>query len=110
MKLSVVVPAYNESDRLPPSLETIFAFLDRHHPGSEVVVVDDGSTDDTVAKLRQRFGDRPGLTLLSYSPNRGKGYAVRYGLRHAQGDAILFSDADLSTPIEEVDKMLPRIA
>lgn len=110
MKLSVVVPAYNEAERLPPSLAEIFRYLEQHHPDFEVVVVDDGSSDDMVAAVRRQFGDRPQLNLLSYMPNRGKGYAVRYGLQHARGDLILFSDADLSTPIEEVEKMLPPIA
>ncbi|HYD47420.1 MAG TPA: dolichyl-phosphate beta-glucosyltransferase, partial [Terriglobales bacterium] len=79
------------------------------HPSSEVLVVDDGSTDATVAVTRQHVGDRANLKVLSYSPNRGKGYAVRYGLARAEGELVLFSDADLSTPIEEMEKMLAAI-
>jgi dolichyl-phosphate beta-glucosyltransferase len=72
-----------------------------------VLLVDDGSTDGMVTHLQQRFGDRPQLRLLSYGGNRGKGYAVRFGSLHATGDVVLFSDADFSTPIEEMEKLLP---
>lgn len=109
MKLSVVVPAYNEAQRLPPSLDTIVAYLQANHPDFEVVVVDDGSTDETPALVRARCDAEPRVRLISYRPNQGKGHAVRKGLEAATGDAILFSDADLSTPIDEVDKMLPLI-
>jgi dolichyl-phosphate beta-glucosyltransferase len=108
MKISVVVPAYNEARRILPSLEQIFPYMDTHHPDYEVVVVDDGSTDETVALVRRHFGPRPQLRLVTYGANRGKGYAVRYGAEQASGDLVLFSDADLSTPIEELDKLLPR--
>jgi dolichyl-phosphate beta-glucosyltransferase len=109
MKLSVVVPAYNESHRILPSLHRIFTYLDTTHPDHEVIVVDDGSTDGTIALVRQQCGRRAKLRLVSYGHNRGKGYAVRTGALAAQGDIVLFSDADLSTPIEEVEKMLPFI-
>ncbi len=109
MKLSIVVPAYNEAQRILPSLERVFTHMDAQQRAYEVLVVDDGSTDDTAVVVRQRFGDRPQLHLLSYGANRGKGYAVRFGCMHATGDAVLFSDADFSTPIEEVDKMLPLL-
>ncbi|HVN84174.1 MAG TPA: dolichyl-phosphate beta-glucosyltransferase [Candidatus Binatia bacterium] len=107
MKISVVVPVYNEARRILPSLEQIFPYMDARHPDYEVVVVDDGSTDDTVALVRRHFGQRPQLRQVSYGGNRGKGYAVRYGAEQATGDVVLFSDADLSTPIEELDKLLP---
>ncbi len=109
MKLSIVVPAYNEAQRILPSLEHVFTHLDARHEAYEVLVIDDGSTDDTAAVVRRRFGDRPQLRLLSYGGNHGKGYAVRFGGRQATGDVVLFSDADFSTPIEEVDKMLPLL-
>ena len=109
MKISVVVPAYNEAERIAPSLEGVFAYMDRHHPDYEVIVVDDGSTDDTPGVVQRRFGDRPQLRVLSYGPNRGKGYAVRFGALQAAGDVVLFSDADFSTPIEELEKMLPLL-
>lgn len=110
MKISVVVPAYNEAHRILPSLQRIVAYMGDHHPNYDVLVVDDGSTDDTVRLIHDGFSDRPHVRVLSYGGNRGKGYAVRYGSTRAQGDLILFSDADLSTPIEELEKMLPLIA
>jgi dolichyl-phosphate beta-glucosyltransferase len=109
MKISVVVPAYNEAQRILPSLDRILSHLQRHHPDHEVIVVDDGSTDNTVAAIQEHCGQRPQLRILSYRANRGKGYAVRTGAVEARGDLVLFSDADLSTPIEELEKMLPLI-
>lgn len=110
MKLSVVLPAYNEAHRILPSLDRIFAYMDQHHPDYEVVLVDDGSNDGTAAAVQSRFNGRPQLRILSYGGNRGKGYAVRFGALRAAGDLVLFSDADLSTPIEEAEKMLQLIA
>jgi len=110
MKLSVVVPAYNEAQRILPSLDQIFDYLDHSHPDHEVLVVNDGSTDDTVAVVERRFGQRPTLRILSYGKNRGKGYAVRFGALEARGDVVLFTDADLSAPIAEADKMLPLLS
>ncbi len=106
---SVVVPAYNEAQRILPSLDRIVAYMEQHHPDFEVLVVDDGSTDGTAEVIRRRFGEHPRLRIVSYGANRGKGYAVRYGARQAAGDLILFSDADLSTPIEDMEKMRPLI-
>ncbi|MFN8628370.1 MAG: dolichyl-phosphate beta-glucosyltransferase [Candidatus Binatia bacterium] len=109
MKLSVLIPVFNEAARIVPTLEVVFAYMDRHHPGFEVLVVDDGSTDHTVALVQQRFGQRAELRVVSYAGNRGKGYAVRFGGTHAAGDAVLMTDADLSTPIDELEKMLPLL-
>src|SRR5262245_2583655 len=100
MKISVVVPAYNEAGRILPSLDRIVSYLQGHHPGYEVLVVDDGSTDGTESAVRQRFGGNSGVEVLGYGANRGKGFAVRHGMSRATGDLVLFSDADLSTPIE----------
>ncbi len=105
MKLSVVVPAFNESRRILPSLERIFSYLEAQPYDYEVLVVDDGSTDATAAVVRERFGQRAMLRVLSYTPNRGKGYAVRFGVLQARGDWVLLTDADLSTPIEELPKL-----
>lgn len=105
MKLSVVVPAFNEARRILPSLERIFSYLEKQAYDHEVVVVDDGSTDSTTAVVREHFGQQPTLRLLSYKPNRGKGYAVRHGALHARGSWVLLTDADLSTPIEELPKL-----
>jgi dolichyl-phosphate beta-glucosyltransferase len=110
MKVSVVVPAYNEAHRILPSFEQIFAYMDRCHPGYEVLLVDDGCTDGTVAAVRERFGEPAQLRVVSYGGNRGKGYAVRFGALEARGEVVLFTDADLSTPIGEMEKMLALIA
>lgn len=109
MKISIIVPAYNEAGRILPSLDQVFAYMDEHHPEYEVVVVDDGSSDGTTDVVRQRFASRANLRILSYGGNRGKGYAVRYGALQAQGDIVLFTDADLSTPISEIEKLLQAI-
>jgi dolichyl-phosphate beta-glucosyltransferase len=109
MSISIVIPAYNEENRLMGSLDRIVAFMDAQHPDYEIVVVDDGSSDATATRVRERIARYPKLRLEGYSENRGKGYAIRWGVQRATGDLILFSDADLSTPIEELDKLLPPL-
>ncbi len=106
-RLSVVIPAYNEESRIERTLQRVVEYLDadtRWHP-YEILVVSDGSTDQTERLVAAFAQSHPQVTLLAYQPNRGKGYAVRYGILRAQGDWILFSDADLATPIEELDKL-----
>ncbi len=105
--LSIVFPAFNEARRLPDSLERTFAWLESRRSGlqAEVLVVDDGSTDGTADRVRARFGSRPELRLLSYGGNRGKGFAVRHGILAASGERVLMTDADLSTPIEELERL-----
>lgn len=107
--ISIVVPMYNEEHRLSASLEKIFAFMDAHHPDYELVLVDDGSTDATVAVAQRQSAGHPCLRIESYGVNRGKGYAVRHGIESARGDAVLFTDTDLSTPIAEIEKMLAAL-
>ncbi len=102
--LSVVIPAYNEAERLPQSLKRLHAFLAAWGRSYEVLVVDDGSRDDT-ARLARESGV-PGLTVLRNEGNRGKGYSVRRGMLAARGDHRLMTDADLSTPIEELPRLL----
>lgn len=104
--LSIVVPAFNEAARISLTMRLMLDFLAAHHPSSEVVVVDDGSHDDT-ARIVEGIAKREArLRLVRLDRNRGKGAAVREGVLAATGEWILFSDADLSTPIEEVEKLL----
>ena len=107
MTLSIVIPAYNEARRLPSTLDEVFAWLDASpYRDTEVLVVDDGSTDATAKLVESRAVSEPRLRLIRNPGNRGKGYAVRNGMLKAQGEWILFSDADLSAPIEELPKLL----
>jgi glycosyltransferase involved in cell wall biosynthesis len=104
--LSIVIPAYNEEKRLPSTMDAVFAFLAaRDYVFTEMIVVDDGSRDDTAAVVEKYARAHPAVRLLRNPGNRGKGYAVRHGMLEAKGDWILYSDADLSSPIEEVDKL-----
>jgi glycosyltransferase involved in cell wall biosynthesis len=96
---TIIVPAYNEEERLGPTLRTIQSYLRERASRFESIVVDDGSTDGTADLVRREF---PDARLLSNPGNRGKGYSVRAGLLAARGRWVLFSDADLSTPIEEL--------
>ena len=105
MELSVIVPAYNEEARLPITLARTSEYLALHHPGSEILVVDDGSTDDTAGIVRDVAARDARVRLISLERNRGKGAAVRTGMLAARGDHALFMDADMSTPIEEIEKL-----
>jgi glycosyltransferase involved in cell wall biosynthesis len=104
--LSIIIPAYNEEPRLPETLRRIAEYLPTLGMRTEVLVVDDGSTDRTAAVAESFRGKLTGLRVLSNGRNRGKGYSVRHGMLEAQGDMVLFTDADLSAPIEESEKLL----
>lgn len=107
LPLSIVIPAYNEERRLPSTLDAIFAWLEQNSfADAEVLVVDDGSTDGTAVFVEGRMLERPRLRLIRNPGNRGKGYSVRHGMLEAQGEWILFSDADLSAPIGELPRLL----
>ena len=107
---SIVLPAYNERERISATLEKILAYAQRRGWNAEVIVVNDGSSDDT-AKIVAGYASRnDGLRLLENPGNRGKGYSVRNGMLHARGEILLFSDADLSSPIEESVKLFEAIA
>ena len=107
--LSILVPSFNEEARLAPTLESIANYIRASNHATEVLVIDDGSTDGT-ARLAESFRNRiPGLRVLSNGTNRGKGYSVRHGALQARGDYLLFTDADLSAPIEEADKLLSAL-
>lgn len=104
--LSVIIPAYNEQERLAPHLNHVLAYLQERFPAFELIVVDDGSSDQTAAIVTAAFQSEPRARLISYQPNRGKGYAIRTGVLASQGEQIVFLDADLSTPMEEIPRAL----
>ena len=107
--VSVVIPAYNEESRLGPALTAVFAHFATTGVPVEVVVVDDGSADGTAALVEAARRDEPRLRLVRFPANRGKGAAVRAGSLAATGSLVLISDADLSTPIAEFDRLLARM-
>ncbi len=107
---SIVLPAYNERERIAATVESIFAFAAQKSWQTEIIVVNDGSTDDTAEVVRRCAATRPGVRLLENPGNRGKGYSVRHGMLQAQGEILLFSDADLSSPIAEAEKLFAAIA
>jgi dolichyl-phosphate beta-glucosyltransferase len=108
--LSIIVPSYNEELRLPSSLGLIADYIKKSGRATEVIVVDDGSNDQTAA-VAETFRSRiPNLLVVSNGENRGKGYSVRHGMQEAHGEIVLFTDADLSAPIEEADKLLAAMA
>ena len=107
---SIVLPAYNVSARIADTLDKILAFDMKRGWNAEIIVVNDGSSDRTGEMVREYARRYPALRLLENPGNRGKGYSVRNGMLHAHGDILLFSDADLSSPIEEADKLFATIA
>jgi dolichyl-phosphate beta-glucosyltransferase len=109
VELSVVVPAYNEELRLKSTLPNLLKILKDKFPRFEIIVVDDGSLDKTAEVVLTYSNCYPEVRLIRYESNKGKGYAVKTGILNAEGDYILFSDADLSTPIGEVNKLLNAI-
>ena len=111
ISLSIVIPAYNEAARLGESLRIVFEYLNKQRPETEVIVVDDGSSDDTADVAEKSFEQRGRVSaeLIRVRPNRGKGYVVRKGLLAARAHVALFTDADLSTPITETPKLIAPI-
>jgi dolichyl-phosphate beta-glucosyltransferase len=108
--LSIVVPAFDEARRIPETLRAIDAHFAARAHEVELIVVDDGSRDDTAGVVRElaKSLELP-LSLLRYAPNRGKGFALKVGFAASRGARVLFSDADLSTPIEEADALLAEL-
>jgi len=107
--LSVIVPAYNEEQRLPATLVRMREYLDGREEPYELFVVDDGSSDSTLTTARTIAGDWPQMHVLTLAENTGKGAAVRLGMLAANGEHRIFSDADLSTPIEEMERLRERL-
>jgi dolichyl-phosphate beta-glucosyltransferase len=109
VQLSIVVPAYNEEARLGRTLHRVCTVMDGSGICFEVIVVDDGSDDNTAGIARAFAEVFPQIRIVRLSENRGKGNAVRHGLLEARGDYVLMSDADLSTPIEELFRRMPHV-
>ncbi len=107
---SIIIPAYNEQDRLGATLEKVLAYAAAQRWRSEVLVVNDGSRDATADVAREFARRNSSVRLIENPGNRGKGYSVRNGALNASGDIVLFTDADLSTPIEEAGKLFAAIA
>ena len=103
--LSIIIPSFNEEQRLPDTLRKIAAYVRERRPNTEVIVVDDGSSDKTATVARSYQARIPLLRVLSNGTNRGKGFSVRRGSLEARGNITLFTDADLSSPIEEGEKL-----
>jgi len=106
---SFVIPAYNESIRIRPTLEALVRHVQEQNWDAEILVVNDGSTDDTAQIVREYATRHRQILLLENPGNRGKGYSVRNGMLHARGDICLFTDADLSSPITEAQKLFDAI-
>jgi dolichyl-phosphate beta-glucosyltransferase len=107
---SIIIPAYNEAARIPNTLERVLAFIEAKRWDAEVIVVNDGSTDDTTLVVREFAARFPRIILIDNPVNQGKGRSIRDGVRRASGEIILFTDADNSTPIEDADKLIEAIA
>lgn len=107
--LSIVIPAYNEARRLPDTLRNMETYLKKLGKEYEILVVDDGSSDNTATIVKIWQQEIPSLKLIPVLKNRGKGHAVKLGMLRAEAQYILMSDADLSTPIEELDRFLPLL-
>ncbi len=110
MTYSIVIPAYNEGERLGATLDKVLAYVHQQGWDAEVIVVNDGSRDNTADIVREFAKNEPMLRLVENPGNRGKGYSVRNGILNSHGDIVVFSDADLSSPIEEMPKLLKPLA
>jgi glycosyltransferase involved in cell wall biosynthesis len=109
-KYSIVIPAFNESARLPATLTSVVGCIRARGWGAEVIVVNDGSTDATAEVVRLFARSAPEVRLIENPGNRGKGYSVRAGMLAARGEVAIFTDADLSSPIEEAERLFAAIA
>ena len=107
---SFILPAYNESERLTTSIPKVLEYIHARALQAEIIVVNDGSTDTTGEVVRRFAVANPMIVLLENPGNRGKGYSVRNGMLHAKGAVALFTDADLSSPITEADKLFAALA
>ena len=106
---SIIVPAFNEAERIGASLERMIAYIAESRWSAEIIVVNDGSSDNTASVVQQYASRNPIIRILDNPGNRGKGYSVRNGMTNASGQVLLFTDADLSSPIEEATKLFTVI-
>lgn len=109
-KYSIVIPAFNESGRIPATLDSVIACIRANSWDAEIIVVNDGSTDNTAEIVRNIALRAPELRMIENAGNRGKGYSVRNGVLHALGDIVMFTDSDLSAPIIEAERLFAAIA
>jgi glycosyltransferase involved in cell wall biosynthesis len=109
-KYSIVIPAYNESARIPATLQSVIACIRANQWDAEVIVVNDGSTDSTAQVVRDIAQRDSEIRLIENPGNRGKGYSVRSGILQAYGEVVMFTDADMSAPMEEADRLFAAIA
>ena len=109
MTYSIVIPAYNECNRIRPTLDEILRYAAERQWDAEILVVDDGSRDGTAEIIREYSRSHQQIQLVQNPGNRGKGFSVRNGMLHARGDICLFTDADLSSPIAEAEKLFDAI-
>jgi dolichyl-phosphate beta-glucosyltransferase len=107
MYLSVIIPAYNEQDRLPKTLKEVDKYLKSQKYDYEIIVVNDGSKDRTADVVREAMNEIKNIKLIDNKQNRGKGFVTRQGMLEAEGEYRLFTDADNSTPIEQIENLLP---
>ncbi len=110
MKISIVIPAYNEEERIVNGIREVQKYLAKKPWEHEIIVVDDGSKDKTAALVKEMMQKDKRVKLFRNVPNRGKGYSVRRGMLAAKGDYVLFTDADMSTPMRELDEFLKHMA
>jgi len=107
---SIVIPAYNESGRIPATLRSVLDCIRKHNWNAEIIVVDDGSRDKTAEVVRAVAAQAPEVRMIQNPGNRGKGYSVRNGILQALGEVVMFTDADLSAPMEEAEGLFAAIA
>ena len=103
MRVSILIPCFNEERRLPATIRALSSYLGTCRRTTELVFIDDGSTDQTLAVIEQLTAGQPAMRVVRSRPNRGKGAALRQGVPHARGQCVLFMDADLSYPVDTVD-------
>lgn len=109
IEYSIVIPAFNEKARIEATLDEVIRCVEIHGWNAEVIVVDDGSADNTADIVQSISSQHPFVHLIANPRNRGKGFSVRNGMLHASGEIVLFTDADLSSPMEEADRLFTAI-